>query len=102
MSGPDKTPADVVRSTIYQWCEDQFGRDLGMSRGLRDLRWSDEMPDDDPFATWEVVDKDGTRFEVEIEVDVTELTAKVLAERSAFVERMQKLQGQHARAAVSE
>lgn len=91
----DRSPADEMRSRIEQWAVDQFGRDLGYSHGLHDLEWSEDMDDDDPHATWEIVDGQGRRFEIELEATVTELTDAELTRRADFVERMKRLQAPH-------
>ena len=92
MNANGTDPDDVVQSAISQWCASQFGRDLGFSRELADLQWSDEIDDDDPYVNWEIVDASGRRFEVEIDVQVTELTDEVLAKRAELEKRLRELQ----------
>lgn len=36
--------------------------------GLRGLRWSPNMPDDDPYADFLVVDSEGVEYTLEIDV----------------------------------
>jgi hypothetical protein len=90
----DKTPEDKVRTDVAQFLDDKLNYAIGDE--LRGLTWDGDEDDNDPYQTLVVKDREGRRFEVEFEVNVTELTAEVLAERAAFVERMQKLQARHA------
>lgn len=91
----DTHPADRLCSTIATWLVDELNSQIGQYP-LRELEWDGDEDDDDPCAPLIVKDAEGRRFEVEIDVSVTELTEAVLAERAAFVERMQRLQAAHA------
>ncbi len=90
----DKTPADTVRNNVAELLDAKLNSALGYE--LRGLTWDGDEDDDDPYQTLIVKDRDGRRFEIEFEVNVTELTDEVLAGRAAFVERMKKLQARHA------
>lgn len=89
MTTTQRPAADELTGRIAQHFANAFTEGLGVRFALRDLAWSDEM-EDDLDATWVVVDKQGRRFEISFEVFVTELTDKVLADRAALMERIQK------------
>lgn len=84
------TPGDELAGRVAELFDYEFGNAIGRY-GRLDVAWDDAMPEDDPDATWTVVDTAGRRFEVEFEVTVTELTPEVLAARAVQMELLKKL-----------
>lgn len=82
-------PADQVRADVEDFLEYELSNGIGGS-GLRQYEWDGEEVDEDPYPPLIVKDDEGRRFEVEFNVHVVELTEQGLAERAAFVKRMQQ------------
>lgn len=87
-------PDDKVASTVHEHLSDYLNRELG--HGLRGLIWDGDEDDDAVDQPLIVKDSEGRRFEIELNVEVTELTKEELARRVGFVERMRALQARRA------
>jgi uncharacterized small protein (DUF1192 family) len=62
---------------------------IGYGSGLRHYDWAEEVDGHEQDGTWPfVVERDGRRFEVDIDVRVVELTPERIAARQAEHERI--------------
>lgn len=64
-----------IESELHRLITDQIAHQLNAGRGTSlaklGLRWSDDMPDDDPHAELHVVSDDGHEYVLDVEVYLT-------------------------------
>lgn len=65
---PPDHPAQRAAIELHDWISGEISYRLGHASPLFGLKWSPDMPDDDPNAELLVVDKHGAEYTLELDV----------------------------------